>query len=637
MRKKLLILLALSYLILLLVHFFYEPYPEHGDTIWHVEMAKKYSFTDPGLFSHGQWPGGYPAFLRFCILILKVHPVYAGRFLSLIAGLIILGSVIGITSRISNRNASLMSLILLLGNTTFLNVSMMEGTDMPAASLQFLSLYLLVKNYPERCRHRDSIMSGVILGLSYLFRFTAVIFLPLFSIYGLTRGKKSVVSMLLVILGFSILASPQLVSTYIERGNPFANDLGRNIWLGEHGKYNPGLVWQEAPPDYSPIDKLRDNPRAYISYWIGEIGGFIRSGTSWPLGIAVLTVIASVVFAIQRHEIWIKIVILGATWGPLCAIALAFFVPRHGLVPIVGLSLIGGLAFGECKRKYFTPIRFPRVLAVVAIVLSLFLLSRSFSASFSDPSLRFAGRLNKTIKDMGVEDVHTVATNIGVMVDTESRWLDQYDILSGIVAPSNIRDLFSQSETSENWEYLLIDYNDFWGDFSPIREEANRGGSKLVPIYREDTRELYRIRPDADMYQSTANLRFHERIELVGCDWTWRDENISIQAYWRTTDSISEDYETVVDLIMDNGDIRYMESGMSEKDTYPISAWSPGKIIVDSFWFSDIEVNVDSLTVHIGVSKLDTDVLPEERARRMVLCGSVYRTGKGSFPKDLWK
>lgn len=608
---------------------FSSPCPEHGDTVFYIELARQHSLRDPRLFSHGQWPGGYPALLRVATLHLGLHPVHVGRVLSLATAVIALVSCMSLATRCAGEFAGITTGIVLFANPLFLGMAATEGTDMPAAGLVALSIALLAGC--SSCASpsvRRAFSAGCVLGLSYMFRYTALVAMPV-AIGAVVVSGARVRAPAGYLAGFAIGASPQLVASTLVRGSPLYNELARNAWLAMHGGTDSAPEWSSAPAGISLFDVIREDVLGFVTHWIREAGGYLVAGTGWPHG-AVLFVVAAIAIASLNRQIplWRRFVLVGL---PLCATgatALAFFLPRHGLVSTCGLGVVLGVS-STTARAWLARRRWPVAVgaAIVggAVMGATWCVAWSIHSFATRPTMRMIQTRHRLMQDLGLTDVREVASNHEGLVDTDSRWLARYQTLEGHWSAQGAEDLLTFARRPEEVRFIVLDLRAFWGDFLAVKRQVDEGGSPLTPIHRGDSLEVYMVRPGGIGDAAADGIEFAAGVRLMGHTWVWRGEKLVVYLYWTATERLAERYAVEVRLVDPGGRVLVSHTGEPELGTYPTTRWEVGKTVVDAH-ILQVPASVEGGDVEVCIA---SQVIPFKFCHRL---WPVRRGGRTPLP-----
>ena len=229
---------------------------------------------------NGYYPLGYPMLLwllrplaRDAFVAAKVVAVaHAG--LLLLAGFW-LGKIL-----LGRGWLALLGLVALALNPYFWQTALFLGTDLPWASWQCLALGACVWAIQRGHDWRGFALAGTLGGLAYLLRYTALALLPVVWLYltaswFVQRGKRNTLrANLVAALGFTALfllaASPQLVLSWREAGNPFFASQAKNIWFGIYGEGDWQAHWGGARSDIGLWEVFAAGPWRLIGHWLRE-------------------------------------------------------------------------------------------------------------------------------------------------------------------------------------------------------------------------------------------------------------------------------------------------------------------------------------------------------------------------------
>ncbi|MBW3018860.1 glycosyltransferase family 39 protein, partial [Candidatus Woesearchaeota archaeon] len=205
----------------------------------YIGMGKYlFSLGQSGLWEHIR-PPLLPVFLG--LFWLLGSPVILGRLFEalLMAGIVFF--VYDLSRKWFDRRVALIASLLVCFSPIFLYLSFHLYTEIPAVFLALFSLWLF-----ER---KSYFWSGFLLGLAFLTKFPAGIFLPIFAVF-LFRKWKSLFHLL---IGFALPVFPYMVVSWLAYGSPVefcraASDaigraLGCNVLRYHEWYYYFGLLW----------------------------------------------------------------------------------------------------------------------------------------------------------------------------------------------------------------------------------------------------------------------------------------------------------------------------------------------------------------------------------------------------------
>ncbi len=211
MKKNYPLLIIIAFALLLRLFFAFSWHEIWWDSGVYIGMGKYiFSGGESGLWEHIRPP--FVPFVLGVFWILNLDPVLFGRLFEifLFCGIVWLTYLLA-KEWFDERTALLSALIISL-SPIFFYLSFHQYTEIPAVFFILLSIYLFVKN--------RSIWSGIVLGLAFLSKFPAGIFLLILCIAALLN--KNWKSALFIIAGFSIPSIPYLIWSWFAYGSPFA-------------------------------------------------------------------------------------------------------------------------------------------------------------------------------------------------------------------------------------------------------------------------------------------------------------------------------------------------------------------------------------------------------------------------------
>ena len=199
---------------------------------------------------------------------------FSAKLVPVIFGSLLVFPIYFLGKELFNEKIGFLSALLVTISRSMVWFSIQVFSDIPLAFFLAVCVYWNIRNAKTN-DFKYSILSGVFFGLSYLTRFSAIIFLPvlLFNLLYLGKMKKSMYSLFLFISSFFIIISPWIIRTALLTGSPFFSEKSvalANYMLG--GNYEANFYGLTAPP--SPIQIFLANPFGVLSKWI--IGIYIQ-------------------------------------------------------------------------------------------------------------------------------------------------------------------------------------------------------------------------------------------------------------------------------------------------------------------------------------------------------------------------
>jgi 4-amino-4-deoxy-L-arabinose transferase-like glycosyltransferase len=224
--------------------------PISGDFPGYVKIAKNLTISPDTFAPYGVWPLGYP-------LMLKIASSFgdwqsAGSLISFISCLTVGLSAFFLLRIYFNPLSALVGALASILTKPVLVYSVGYSSDVPAVAFAFLSLLSLAK-WTEKKSSYLLFLAGIFSGLSYLTRYssisivlcliTMIFFYPYFEVSKHSL-KESFQSILVILGGWLLSSSPQLVGSWIVHGNPFYTENGCNVALSIGWRMQiPGLTW----------------------------------------------------------------------------------------------------------------------------------------------------------------------------------------------------------------------------------------------------------------------------------------------------------------------------------------------------------------------------------------------------------
>jgi len=171
---------------------------------------------------------------------------------------------------------ALLALIITGTNLSYLRQAVISGTDMPGAVMLLICILFLCR-YSHSNELKYLIAAGGAIGIGYLVRYTALTVVPAVLLWLWIRNKKitswkhRLQRCLIFLGGFILLASPQLVSSFVVQGNPLYNLQARNVYFGMFGSENWGLNMPAAGSISSLSEVILAHPREFLSNWFSNL------------------------------------------------------------------------------------------------------------------------------------------------------------------------------------------------------------------------------------------------------------------------------------------------------------------------------------------------------------------------------
>ena len=199
-------------------------------TIWTEQDGIYYYFNGKEFFdgnSHNAQILGAPMGTPIIYVVLGDlfgTPFEVAKSLSLISGTIIVLFSYFITKNIFGAKVAVITQIIVAVNTKLHFLSISALNELMPIALIISSFYFLTKN---ELKNSDFVIIGILLGLSFMLRYQAILVILGIVIFLFIRNKKIRSNALksgILILVFLTTASPILIFNYMEYENPMEND-----------------------------------------------------------------------------------------------------------------------------------------------------------------------------------------------------------------------------------------------------------------------------------------------------------------------------------------------------------------------------------------------------------------------------
>ena len=207
---------------------FYVAFVHH--TIWIEQDGIYYYFNGNEFFdgnSHNIQIIGAPIGTPVIYAVLDNlfgMPFEAAKSLSLISGTVIVLISYFITKNIFGVKVAIITQIIVAVNPKLHLLSISALNELMSIALIISSFYFLTKN---ELRNSDFVLMGILLGLSFMLRYQAILLILGIVIFLLIRNRKiryNALKSAILILIFLTTASPILVFNYMTYENPMEND-----------------------------------------------------------------------------------------------------------------------------------------------------------------------------------------------------------------------------------------------------------------------------------------------------------------------------------------------------------------------------------------------------------------------------
>ena len=362
---SLLVLMVIGYT--LLVFTFLRPHNAIAnlDFWYHIELGRRLDMAQPATLTDGLYPLGYPAILRFAVQN-HVDALRVGQALAWLGGLLSLVGLFVLSYRITREPfLALGGAVLLITNLRFLSTAGYEGNDLLAGGLQVIALWLAweIADHGEwRACFSFALAAGVVAGLAYLVRYTALIMLPILLLLAILqrRGlwRRGLVLGGVLLAAFLLTTLVQTIPSALVHGNPFYNTQAKNVWFGIYGQRDWVNNWGKVWDSISLGEVLALGPRAFVTHWWREFLRFFWEMPLWTRFWHIAWITGGLFLLFYRRLPLVRrLLLLAALLVPTAVTAMAWLDPRFLLVPLVMQALIivllldGGLSLTPSRTR----------------------------------------------------------------------------------------------------------------------------------------------------------------------------------------------------------------------------------------------------------------------------------------------
>ncbi|MCL4439103.1 MAG: glycosyltransferase family 39 protein, partial [Firmicutes bacterium] len=209
-------------------------------------LVNKGGLPHPDLWRAPLWPAVLGLFIRLFGATEQAIAIGSGSFFIAGAGMVFL-----LAKDLFNRQVALISALLYILSAQNLLNSISGMTETISAFMMVLTVYLIVA--PKLQNIWGDILAGVVLGLFYLTRYNAILFLPFFALFLWYRRFQSsrdtgfranearrvpgIWPVIRYLLAFALVISPWLIRNYLLMGSP----------LFSLQKYEPAMFTASYP------------------------------------------------------------------------------------------------------------------------------------------------------------------------------------------------------------------------------------------------------------------------------------------------------------------------------------------------------------------------------------------------------
>jgi hypothetical protein len=568
---------------------------ENLDFWYHIDLGRNLNWSKPGTLVDGLYPLGYPFLLRIAI-DNRIDALRIGQLLSWVGGLLSLIAVFGIGQRATGSAwFAFVGAMLLVTNFYFLSYAAYEGNDMLAAGLQILSVYLLWLISPtERpTRFRPIIFAaGLVLGLAYLVRYTSLILFPCALLYVLWKtgnsARQAITSVGLLISGFLLVASVQIVPSIIVYHQPFYSQQAKNVWFGIYGQGDFVNNWAKMPNTVSLLEVIAIDPDRFIDHWWEQFSSAFVSPQLWlwPMVLHVAWLLGSVVLlSDKRLHFADRMLVMLALLGPIALTAMAWLTSRFMLLSLAVQALVIALlaAWGATLIPVRRSVQISLVLLMMTAVVALTQFSPMLQWLKSPVRIK-PNSVNSFLRAVGMQDPREVATNDPYLHATDIPERTRYSQAYFFVAnPRDVNELLTHPAAS-NWRYLVLDYKNGFGDYRRLRDATVQAKPQLIPLKFEESTAIFCVSPCLFNDIVSDQIVFDNGMKLIGHRLQANERGMSLYLYWYTDKPLDVSYKVSVRILDSYQRLVFQLDGVPQLWTYPTINWKPRDPVVDFYY-----------------------------------------------------
>ena len=376
-------------------------------------------------------PFGYP--LSLWLLSQVTGDLFvSGKLLTGFSTLGVLGLTYLLGRRLFTADIGLFAVLGLVATTLFAEHTVLVGTDMLAIACLLASLYLLLLETEHRLR--SSIVAGILGGLSYLVRPSAIVLVPAVLLWlwlpvvarTFSAGRRRAWRMGLVYAAsFGLAILPQLILSTIHTGNPFYNNRAMDVWMDMYGNWDWALLPEVANITLGEI--LLKDPWGFVFHWGKNlVVTFRTSPLDWPLALFAVPGVLALPWRAWRPGVgllyWFGagyLALVSVAWSPLSQSRV--FLPLLPMLALIAAWLFFDLNLTDLRLG---PVTLPwrEILFLLGIVAMIW--GRPYYTRFLEPGLERSHELAKP--DIG----HPLDFNLD-----NKAYLLGYDISPGQARP----------------------------------------------------------------------------------------------------------------------------------------------------------------------------------------------------------
>jgi len=575
----------------------------------------------------GLYPVGVPLLLRVG-LTLGLDVVRTGQIVSILGGVLcLLGGGLLAWHLTRSRGLALLTMAYLLTTRGILFYSGFEGTDVLAAGLQLLALGILARDLQQR---GVVLAAGVVNGLAYLARYTALLLLVVCLAYLLVmvlarRTRRDLWLVAMYGLGFLIGALPQIVPSLLVKGDPFYQTQVYHIWIKLYADSDFVRVLQRpALTDITLWKLFWLGPRRFIANWWQEFSRFWLT-LEIPLLDQPLAQLAKAgfLFAVldkRRMSIPYRVLLSFVVIGVVGGLSI-FTLDARFLILLIPVLMVCALYFlWRLLPARFTigKVELPVNLLVLGLLwVPLLAIPWKFAQSGEGGPHGGVIDTSNMMHAAGAQAAGEIVSTNLYHQDVASPTRDRFTMLYGLEAPPTVDGLRTLALAS-GYRFLIYDASG-GVTYHPQYEDLLRPGNRhpgytpiwAAPVWAEEDRRfaVYRFEPDQPVPEVCISVDMAGGVSLQGYDLTLSADQpagtgsrVGLYLYWQTSEPITESLKAFVHMFDPQGNLIAQHDSVPAMWTYDTREWQPGDVVVD---FHGMEVPPDvgpgTYTIVVGL------------------------------------
>ena len=339
-------------------------------------------------------PFGYP--FSLWMLNLATGDVFvSGKLLTGVSTLAVLGLTYLLGRRLFTADIGLFAMLVLLATTLFAEHTMLVGTDMLALACLLASFHVLLVGTDRPLA--SGILAGILGGLSYLVRPSAIVMVPAVLLWlwvpvlvgaSSPGGRRPWRIGLVYAVSFGLAIMPQLILSTVHTGNPFYNNRAMDVWMDMYGNWDWALAPNVASITLREVVLM--DPLGFVRHW-GEnlLVTFRDSPLDWPLALFAIPGVLALPWRAWRPAVgliyWFGagyLALVSVAWSPLSQSRV--FLPLLPFLALVAVWLFFDLNPTDLRlRKITLPWR--EILFLLGFIVMIW--SRPYYTRFLEPGL----------------------------------------------------------------------------------------------------------------------------------------------------------------------------------------------------------------------------------------------------------